>query len=176
MFGHSYSFDGSTEMRRLTIRALLTFAWICLAPLSTQATVQSPDELQLNGERSWILEHPIEQLWKKSEARPKFDQGSTSNRKGYTAVWEIRDSKLYLVSFDARINKRKFKFRQIVPRAKLPHHATWFTGTLHIPINEKRPGSDYFDLKSERLEILEIKDGEVIHRQEGRKPNHEDQK
>ena len=163
-------------MRQLTIRALLTLALICLAPLSTQATVQSLDELQLNGERSWILEHPIEQLWKKPEARPKFDLGSTSNRKGYTAVWEIRDSKLYLVSFDARINKRKFKFRQIVPRAKLPHHATWFTGTLHIPIGEMLPGSGYFDPKFERIEILEIKDGLVIHRQERRNSGREDQK
>ena len=63
---------------------------------------------------------------------PKFDRSRTSNWKGYTATWEIRDSKLYLTAFHASIDGQSVPINKLFPKRELPIFANWFSGSLNL--------------------------------------------
>jgi hypothetical protein len=141
---------------------------VLAAPQPAFATVQSLDSIRCDSRDCFIwCDYPLEYVWKDNHSRrPRFDEGSTANRKGYTAKWEIRDSKLWLVSFKAEIGGKPVEIGRVLPGQKLPVQATWFTGMLRVPTGESLTPGLLFNAKFERLDIFDVKNGVVIHHQE----------
>lgn len=163
-------------MLRICGSTCLAIVWLAINTSIAQATSQVADGVRYQSKDCWLLKCPLESLWVKPRDRrtgypadrPDFDMDTTANRKGYTARWEVRDSKLYLVSFNAEINRKRVKFSQLVSGAKLPYHAKWFTGKLHIPTGDMLLGTGVFNPKFERLEVLEVEKGIITGRSERR--------
>jgi len=137
--------------------ASILMAFVCEVGF---ATVQVHDRFCHDGVKRCVLERPLEHVWwDKGLERPSFDEASTANRWGYWATWEIRDSKLYLVSFKARVQGRRIPVHKILSGRKLPVHADWYTGKLHVPLGDWIIESGHLNPTYERLLVLEVKKG-----------------
>lgn len=161
--------------------ALPTILILLSIPRFALATVQVLDRGWYEGSSCVFLDRPLEYLWKDWPQRPHFDEESTGNRKGYTAVWEIRESKLYLVSFKATSHTNGVKIGWfvliprvtknigidlVIPGVKLPVQASWYTGKLHVGIGEW--AGTPLNPKYQRLVVLEIEKGIVVRSSEKR--------
>ncbi len=106
------------------------------------ATEQEEDVIRSGGKTAHLLERPLDLHLQTLSPRPRFDPPRSSNWKGYDADWEIRDSKLYLVSFEALTNRKAVPISELFPKRELPIFADWFTGTLHLlsTERERKPG------------------------------------
>lgn len=113
------------------IRNLLLLATGLLNSTYCLATDQVWDTIVVDGKQHFVREHPLANYWTR-ENRPRFDPTSTANWGGYTAVWEIRNSTLFLTSFDATIDGNAVDPRTIFDTKALPLPATWFTGKLTV--------------------------------------------
>jgi hypothetical protein len=146
--------------------ALFGLLWL---PSMAVATVQVSDRMQYDSKDTIVLECPLEDWLLRKEARQvKFDVMSTSNYKGYLAEWEIKDSKLRLVGFEATVNGRRVSIDEIIPGAKLPVDAVWFSGKLHVPTGPALDtnGATFATwTKYEQLDVLEVKKGRVVGKQ-----------
>jgi hypothetical protein len=151
------------KMRHSIGVAIVGLLWL---PSVAAATVQVSDRLQYDSKDSIVLEYPLESWLCRNGARQaKFDERSTANRKGYVAEWEIKDSKLRLVAFEATLNGRRVSIDEIIPGAKLPVDAVWFCGKLHIPTGLALDGNGSTFAswtKYKRLDVLELKQGAVV--------------
>src|SRR5215211_2625836 len=109
--------------------ALMATAAVALAwPTDVRATVQERDAVRFEGRDAFMLEVPLNELLWQREDVPEFDWPRTSNWKGYTAAWEVKDGALFLVSFVARANGKEFPFESLFPGRKMPVLADWYTG------------------------------------------------
>lgn len=121
------------------------------------ATEQSLDPILSFGEKAYCLGNPLEALWPDWKRRPKFDEQSTANRKGYVAHWEIREARLYLVKLEkAEIDGKRVKPEGLLDRGKLPIAAEWFSGSLEVGAGKYDPIAGW-----ERLMTLQIERGLV---------------
>ena len=100
------------------------------------ATDQICDSVKYDGKDLWMEECPLGWFWSEKNPGPEFDMVSTANWKGYEAGWEVKDSKLRLVSFSARMNGKPISIDAIMPGKTLPMTAEWFTGKIQIPIGK----------------------------------------
>ena len=91
-------------------------------------TEQERDVVLLDGERYFFATLPPTGLWGNSAAEA-FDVQRTSNWKGYEASWEIKDNKLWLTAFSAKIKGKEVDPKQLF-KAELPCPATWVNGPL----------------------------------------------
>ena len=91
-------------------------------------TEQERDVVLLDGERHFFATLPPTGLWG-NLATEAFDVQSTSNWKGYEASWEIKDNKLWLTAFSAKIKGRQVVSKQLF-KSELPCPATWVNGPL----------------------------------------------
>ncbi len=126
------------------------------------ATLQSLERLHYHGLNTVVCERPLAYVWASPGAGPSFDETRTSNRKGYSATWEIRDSKPFLISFEAKIQGRRVPIHQILPGRRLPVHADWYTGRLHVPLGEWVTAPGGSRPKWERLLVLEVEKGIIV--------------
>jgi hypothetical protein len=79
---------------------------------------------------AYIKQHKLELHGEKSE----------TNKKGYHAIWTVRDRKLYLIGFDSRLEDDQSPGVKDLPGAKNGVlFAKWFTGTLTIKYGFQRP-------------------------------------
>ncbi|EMB17566.1 putative secreted protein [Rhodopirellula europaea 6C] len=113
------------------IRNVLLLMFTLLNSTFCLATDQVWDKVVVEGKQQYVREHPLAGYWTR-ENRPRFDPISTANWKGYTTRWEIRDSTLYLTSFDATIDGQPVDPESIFGEGKLPIPANWFTGKLTV--------------------------------------------
>jgi hypothetical protein len=93
-------------------------------------TEQERDIVLIDGERHFFATLPPTDLWGTS-ATETFDVQSTSNWKGYEATWEIKDNKLWLTAFSAKINGREVDSKQLF-KSELPCLASWVNGPLYL--------------------------------------------
>ena len=85
--------------------------------------------------------------------RRHFDMDSTANHKGYHATWEIKDSVLYLASFEAMQHGKKVSLDEIFPGRKPPIKAEWFSNFIILP-QGKTLGRDLDDRPVYAKELL----------------------
>ena len=111
-----------------TIFALAVFA----LAVPTFETEQARDTITFAGQWHSTLARPLNDFLRRLPRIPRFDVPNTANYKGYTANWEVRDSRLYLASFSATTNGQPFSVTLLFPNRKLPIHADWYSGTVHI--------------------------------------------
>jgi hypothetical protein len=93
-------------------------------------TEQEHDVVMLDGDRYFFATLPPLGFWEDSEIL-SFDSQRTSNWKGYVAAWEIKDDKLWLVSFNARRMGKEVDPEQLFEE-KLPCIAKWVNGPLYF--------------------------------------------
>lgn len=94
------------------------------------STEQERDVVLLDGERHFFATLPPTGLWGTS-ATETFDVQSTSNWKGYEASWEIKDNKLWLTAFSAKLKGREVDSKQLF-KSELPCPAIWVNGPLYL--------------------------------------------
>lgn len=111
------------------VRNLLLFVFALSNSEFCIATDQVGDAIVVDGQQQYVRENPLIGFWTR-ENRPRFDPVSTGNWKGYTSRWEIRDSTLFLTSFDAKIDGKRVDASSIFGAQGLPIPAIWFTGKL----------------------------------------------
>ena len=66
-------------------------------------TAQVPDELVYEGKQHCLFSNPLEDYFQKNPPRPNFIPESTAERRGYSAIWEIRGGALYLSSLSGTL-------------------------------------------------------------------------
>lgn len=93
-------------------------------------TEQERDVVLLDGVRHFFATLPPTGLWETSATEP-FDVQRTSNWKGYEASWEIKDNKLFLTAFSAKIKGKQVDPKQLF-KSELPCQAIWVNGPLYL--------------------------------------------
>ena len=119
-------------MQRWKVILSWILAALLLSTPATVATEQEEDAIRYEGKTAHLLERPLGLHLQTLSPRPRFDPPRSSNWKGYSADWEIRDSKLYLVAFEALSSRKPVPISDLFPKRELPILADWFTGTLHL--------------------------------------------
>ena len=112
------------------IRTIIPFLFMTLAS-TTLATDQIWDSVIVDGKRNWLKEHPLAGYWSK-RSHTEFDVQSSANWGGYTCEWEIRDSALYLIKFNAKIDGKPVTHADVFPEQEWPLRATWYTGIATV--------------------------------------------
>jgi hypothetical protein len=101
------------------VPVLALAALICPAA-RVSATEQEEDLIKHEGKTACLLECPLNQHLRKMKPVPRFDPPRTSNWKGYTVDWEIRDSHLYLTAFSATQAGKAVPISALFPGRELP--------------------------------------------------------
>lgn len=101
-------------------------------------TAQIKDILKYKSKRYLIASEPLFHIIKLKSI--DFCGFSTACSRGYLAVWEIRDNKLFLINLDAKIQKDdeicKVGVDYLFP-SKNEVFADWFSGEIRIPTGKQ---------------------------------------
>lgn len=110
-------------------------------------TTQVSDIIIHHGEKQRLHSHPLEEYFQKmrladpSYVKP-FPIKCTSAWRGYQALWEIKDQRLYLVDvntalwYDDEEEERGAALLKVFPDSNGEVLADWFSDVLHIPQGE----------------------------------------
>jgi hypothetical protein len=132
---------------------------ILLFGIPAVATEQGRDTIAFAGQQDSMLERPLNDFLKRLPVIPRFDIPSTANYKGYTANWEVKDSRLYLATFHATTNHQPYSVSLLFPGRKLPIHADWYSGTVHIVSGRETLAQGRYTY--ERVTALRVTNGVV---------------
>lgn len=141
------------------IRIFGAFA-IVLAAITAFATDQARDTITFAGQQDLMLERPLNDFLRRLPVIPRFDVPSTANYKGYTASWEVKDSRLFLATFHAATNRQPYSISSLFPSRKLPIHAHWYSGMVHITSGRETLAQGRYTY--ERVTALQVTNGVVI--------------
>src|SRR5688572_18193531 len=108
------------KMRSSNVIRVLVAAAIAFTIGQAFATDQGRDAITFAGQQDSILERPLNDFLGRLPKSPRFDIPNTSNYKGYTASWEVKDSRLYLATFQATTNRQPYSISSLFPGRKLP--------------------------------------------------------
>ena len=133
---------------------------IVLSTIPVFATEQDRDTITFAGQQDSMLERPLNDFLKRLPVIPRFDIPSTANYKGYTASWEVKDSRLCLATFHATTNLQPYSVSLLFPSRKLPIHADWYSGTIHIISGRETLAQGRYTY--ERVTALQVTNGVVI--------------
>lgn len=119
-------------------------------------TAQIPDKLRYDGKLHSLFAEPLES-WP-GKAGVHLVAGNTANWRGYIALWEIADGKLYFKDVSGKVcakteeaelpvskcgrrhggacEPREALLEDIFPGANGQVLATWFSGTLKVPLGK----------------------------------------
>lgn len=135
-------------------------AAIVFAVLQGFATEQGRDAVTFARQQDSILERPLDDFLGRLPKIPHFDIPNTANYKGYTASWEVKDSRLYMATFHATTNQQPYSISWLFPGRKLPIHADWYSGTLHIVSGKETLAQGRYTY--ERVTTLQVTNGVVL--------------
>ena len=139
------------------IRALVATAFVVGQAFATE---QGRDAITFASRQDSILECPLNDFLRRLQKIPSFDIPNTANYKGYTASWEVKNSHLYLVTFHATTNDQPYSISSLFPDRKLPIHADWYSGTLHIVSGKETLTQGRYTY--ERVTTLQVTNGVVL--------------
>ena len=141
------------------IRVFGTLA-IVLAAIPASTTEQARDTITFAGQQDSMLERPLNEFLRRLPEVPRLDIPSTANYKGYTASWEVKDSRLLLATFHATTNRQPYSVSSLFPDRKLPIHANWYSGTVHIINGRETLAQGRYTY--ERVIALQVTNGVVV--------------
>ena len=147
-------------MRFPTVTRVLAALTIIFAVVPAFATEQACDTITFARQHDSMLERPLNDFLRRLPAIPRFDIPSTANYKGYTASWEVKDSRLYLATFHATTNRQPYSILSLFPARKLPIHADWYSGTVHIISGRETLAQGRYTY--ERVTALQVTNGVVV--------------
>lgn len=110
----------------------------------------------IDGSEFVFFDRHLDAFWEKA---PEFDVETTSNWAGYTARWEIKDGKLWLTAFSAKLKGKVVEPKDLF-HAELPIHATWVNGPSHAAKTLNRTNST---LTARNVERVFFVDG-IVHK------------
>jgi hypothetical protein len=139
------------------IRALVATAFVVGQAFATE---QGRDAITFAGQQDSILECPLNDFLGRLPMSPRFDIPNTANYKGYTASWEVKDSRLYMRTFHATTNDQPYSISSLFPGRKLPIHADWYSGALHIVSGRETWAKGRYTY--ERVTTLQVTNGVVL--------------
>ncbi len=127
---------------RTTLAVLLV---LLIAASPAWATRQTPEILHINGRVVPLLSTPLDPvleplLRQREDLRERFRWNNSGLMRGYVGAWHIEGDHLYLVS----LGREELNVWKDVPLslvfgdATAPIPATWFTGTLRVPVGWAR--------------------------------------
>lgn len=99
-------------------------------------TAQISDCLDFEGEKWPMSDCPLEVYLRLSGQRVHGTHYSTACIRGYTAKWQIRHGRLYLVDINTKIfmeDESTDNMRLLFPNYSNRVFAHWYTGTLRLP-------------------------------------------
>ena len=118
--------------------SLLLFVMICFIDCPKgYCTDQEMEFVVIDGSEFVFLDRHLSSFWEKA---PEFDVQFSSNWAGYTARWEIKDGKLWLTAFSAKLKGKVVEPKDLF-HAELPIHAKWVNGPSYAAKNLKRENS-----------------------------------
>lgn len=133
---------------------ILLFSICFLIADIVYATPQETDQLLFNGDKYSLLQFPLEGYFVKNpHKRPELPTW-TSRWRGYSALFEIKQNKLFVINMNNSFNSKVY--------------IDWWSGMLIIPdgklLESDEPVSYYVRLKYyEYYKFIEIKNGNVIN-------------
>lgn len=104
-------------------------------------TMQSMDKIFFQGEEYWLAEEPLRTV----KPRPRFMAVSTANHRGYTAVFSIVGSRLFLVAASGHLEDGSGggdALLHFFPGATEPIHVRWYSGPLRLFSGRQIPGPE----------------------------------
>ena len=117
-------------------------------------TVQASEILYFNGIRMDMCDAPLEDYFRISGGRPKFEYNCTALARGYIGTWEILDDRLYMIKFavggvgeefrgievatffEHDESPVRFDMKSIFPCYPDRVFADWYSGTLRVEQGE----------------------------------------
>ena len=127
-----------------------------MASPKSYCTDQEMEIVVIDGSEFQFLDWHLNSFWEKA---PEFDVQSTSNWAGYTAKWEIKDGKLWLTAFSAKLKGKVVEPKDVF-HAELPIHATWVNGPSYAAKKLNRTNSTFTARDVERVFFV---DG-IVHK------------
>lgn len=133
---------------------------------------QLPDKILLNGEYQHLYSNPLEHYWiRMSKQRPAF-YPLPNCRRGYVAVWEVKDNQLFLKGVDGNYEKTTLFFGKQTARYNLKVlfpksgnrlvKANWYSGKLRIPQGKMTLYDEDYGSRFEQEIIITVEKGEVV--------------
>lgn len=121
---------------------LILIMVLLIANSKVFATAQFGDRLIYKGKTVSIFSNPLEAYFNVKHPRPDklFRFSCTACWRGYIATWKIDDNYLYLIKLvegTCDTNAKEIQLSKIFPDGEGPIKATWFTGTLKIPLGKE---------------------------------------
>ena len=129
-------------IRLLEIMQFLFVSLFILSTYSAFATGQVPDFLISQNDTLPIFTNPLEQYFEKTGNRelPDFvGCGSTACWRGYSAIWELRNDSLLLVSIkschdDCGLTVKEVNLEKMFGSQHV--FASWFSGQIRMPLGK----------------------------------------
>lgn len=145
------------------------------------ATPQSPDTIIYNNKVLDLFEFPLENYYKNKKDKPKFftypHSTFSNNWRGYTAIWEIIEGKLFLRGLDSWIcnpvteigksSCHRADLKELFDKKTIKGKvfASWFTGDLIISdgaLLEHFDEASGFNTPYEREIIIKVEAGKTV--------------
>jgi hypothetical protein len=132
---------------------------------------QRPDIIILRNETLELYTNPLEDYWIIKNKRPQFIPKPYCKR-GYIAMWEIHDQKLFLKDINGYYIKRSFitpsQNVQYTMQTLFPNYngefvmAFWFTGKLRIPYGSmRRYAHEGYESRFDREILISVEQGVI---------------
>lgn len=124
------------------MKYLLIFSIFLFCKFS-YGTGQVPDYLVYKGDTLAIFSNPLEKYFEKTGKRELIDFvgcGSTACWRGYKAIWELKEDKLYLVQVTSCHNSCGLEIKNADLKKMFGTEtvfANWFTGKIIVPQGER---------------------------------------
>ena len=100
-------------------------------------TAQVSERLYLDGQRVRLCELPLNDYFALTGVAPKFRAETSACWRGYVGVWEITDSRLYLIGIGGTYEDgAPITLESLFPGFAERVFAHWYSGTLRVPQGE----------------------------------------
>lgn len=144
------------SLSRVIRLLIVSTAFCCLGFSAAMASPQILDKLRFGGQTYGIWQSPMTEFWhfgkgdvpKGKVSPPQFEVTSFNNWFGFIAKWEIRNSRLFLVSVHGQVAGQKLKNEALLPNRTFPVEADWFTGRIFLAVG------DYSEITNEYEAVI----------------------
>lgn len=147
------------------MKKLIVFCCLLILSSNVFATTQVNEILMYEGKIKPLSSEPLEPYFNEQQ-HPRLRNTtcngiSTGNWRGYVGTWEIKENELYLIKLikgNCSEKPPEIPLTEIFPNQPTPIKATWFSGTLKVPL-----GKSFYDgLIYEKELLFTIEKGVVI--------------
>jgi hypothetical protein len=136
-----------------------------------QMTDRSYTPIHYEGQQYFMCTQAVQDGFK--QIRSNFQPASADGESGYRATWEIVDNRLYLIALKVELTDGRVEaLAALTPESRDLYFASWFTGTICIPLGNilLRRRYTFCSNTWESELLIEIKKGVVVGTEAGVSP------